>query len=95
MYALYFTFSGNVNYAKFQETWKSVAKEFGCEERVRVCFDLFASLSGKDDTTVINIADLDALIDFLAGVGEWSINLIFLLQCRHLIPALNAWTAQA
>ena len=46
-----------------------MAKEFGCEERVKVCFDLFASLSGKDDTTVVNIADLNALIDFLAGAG--------------------------
>ena len=66
----YFVILGVVEYAKFNETWKAVAKEFGCEERVQTVFDLFASLSGKDDTSVIGKEDLDALMDLLAGVGK-------------------------
>ena len=72
---LLFVYSGQVEYAKFNETWKAVAKEFGCEERVQTVFDLFASLSGKDDTSVIGKEDLDALMDLLAGVGKRQIPL--------------------
>ena len=61
---------GHVTYDKFKETWIAVSKEFGCEERVKTVFEVFASLSGKDDTTVIGKEDLEALMDFLAGVGE-------------------------
>ena len=72
--------SGQVEYANFNETWKAVAKEFGCEERVQTVFDLFASLSGKDDTSVIGKEDLDALMDLLAGVGK---RYIPLNSCIH------------
>ena len=37
---------------------------------MKTVFEVFASLSGKDDTTVIGKEDLEALMDFLAGVGE-------------------------
>ena len=37
---------------------------------MKTVFEVFASLSGKDDTSVIGKEDLDALMDLLAGVGK-------------------------
>ena len=68
-------FLGNVDYAKFKAKWADVVKETRCEAEIETVFFVFASMSGKSDTSVINRADANAIFDFLAGEGTYNVTL--------------------